>query len=76
MDSVYISDYIMFNKNCNITLDQVDRILPYIKFKQIDSETYQIDGFLNLQDFILQEIQVQIMTLDGKMTIIQNKWIE
>lgn len=28
----YMSDYIMFNKNCDLTFELVDRFLPYIKF--------------------------------------------
>ena len=46
LNSIYISDYIMFNPNCNLTFDQVDRILPYIKFKKIDSDTCQIDRWI------------------------------
>lgn len=36
----------MFNPNCVITIDLVDRILPYIKFKKISSNSYQIDRWL------------------------------
>ena len=43
---VYMSDYIMFNPNCNITIDTVDRVLPYCKFKQIDHDTCQIDKWI------------------------------
>ena len=46
MDKIYVSDYIMFNPNCKLTFDQVDRILPYIKFKKIDSNTVQIDRWI------------------------------
>ena len=46
MTEIYISDFIMFNPNCVITIDLVDRILPYIKFKRIDKKTYQIDRWL------------------------------
>ena len=46
MYSVYVSDYIMFNPNCDITLDMVDRYLPYIKFKQINDNTCQIDRWI------------------------------
>jgi hypothetical protein len=46
MDQIYISDYIMFNSNCKITFDLMDRILPYIKFKKIDLNTIQIDRWI------------------------------
>jgi hypothetical protein len=46
MTEIYISDFIMFNPNCVITIDLVDRILPYIKFKRISSNSYQIDRWL------------------------------
>lgn len=46
MSSIYISDYIMFNPNCNLSLDMVDRILPYIKFKQLSLDTIQIDRWI------------------------------
>ena len=46
MTEIYISDFIMFNPNCVITIDLVDRILPYIKFKKISSNSYQIDRWL------------------------------
>lgn len=46
MTEIYISDYIMFNKNCVITIDLVDRILPYIKFKKNDDDSYQLDRWL------------------------------
>jgi hypothetical protein len=46
MDQIYISDYIMFNPNCEISFDMMDRILPYIKFKKIDSNTVQIDRWI------------------------------
>jgi hypothetical protein len=46
MTEVYISDYIMFNPNCTITIDLVDRILPYIKFKKISNNSYQLDRWL------------------------------
>lgn len=46
MNKIYVSDYIMFNPNCKLTFDQVDRILPYIKFKKIDSNTVQIDRWI------------------------------
>ncbi len=41
-----MSDYIMFNKHCELTLGLVDRFLPYCKFKfNGDHEDYQIDGW-------------------------------
>ena len=46
MNQIYVSDYIMFNPNCKLTFDKVDRILPYIKFKKIDSNTIQIDKWI------------------------------
>lgn len=46
MNNIYVSDYIMFNQNCKLSLDMVDRILPYIKFKKIDSKTIQIDRWI------------------------------
>lgn len=46
MSEIYVSDFIMFNPNCVITIDLVDRILPYIKFKRISSNSYQIDRWL------------------------------
>lgn len=46
MTEIYISDFIMFNPNCVITIDLVDRILPYIKFKRISPNSYQIDRWL------------------------------
>jgi hypothetical protein len=49
MEHIYVSDYIMFNPKCQLTLDLVDRILPYIKFKKIDSNTIQIDRWIYKQ---------------------------
>jgi hypothetical protein len=46
MNQIYVSDYIMFNPNCKLTFDKVDRILPYIKFKKIDLNTIQIDRWI------------------------------
>lgn len=46
MDQIYISDYIMFNQNCEITFDLMDRVLPYIKFKIINNDTIQIDRWI------------------------------
>lgn len=46
MNKIYVSDYIMFNPNCKLSFDNVDRILPYIKFKKIDSNTIQIDRWI------------------------------
>jgi len=40
-----MSDYIMFNKSCELTLELVDRFLPYCKFKFNSHENYQIDGW-------------------------------
>ncbi len=40
-----MSDYIMFNKSCNLTLNLVDRYLPYCKFKYNGESAYQIDGW-------------------------------
>ena len=31
-DQIYMSDYIMFNKNCSISLNTVDKFLGYVKF--------------------------------------------
>ncbi len=44
--SVVISDYIMFNKNYKLKFLDLDRLLPYCKFKNIDHEHYQIDGWI------------------------------
>lgn len=46
MSEIYISDYIMFNPNCNISLDNVDRILPYVKFKKINDNSWQFDRWI------------------------------
>jgi hypothetical protein len=46
MDNIYVSDYIMFNQNCDLSFDIVDRILPYIKFKKINENTIQIDRWI------------------------------
>lgn len=46
LNKIYISDYIMFNPNCKLTFDLIDRILPYIKFKKIDKDTIQIDRWI------------------------------
>ncbi len=43
--SVVVSDYIMFNKNFNLKFLDLDRLLSYCKFKNIDHEHYQIDGW-------------------------------
>lgn len=45
--SVVISDFMMFNKNFDLKLNLVDRLLPYCKFSQdkTSHETYQLDGW-------------------------------
>lgn len=43
ISKIYMSDFIMFNKNYKLTLKLIEKILPYIKFKKIDSNTIQID---------------------------------
>lgn len=40
-----MSDYMMFNKHCELTLGLVDRFLPYCKFKVGGESKYQIDGW-------------------------------
>ncbi len=40
-----MSDYIMFNKHCELNLGLVDRFLPYCKFKVNGETKYQIDGW-------------------------------
>lgn len=36
----------MFNSNCNLSLDMIDRYLSHIKFSQLDSNTCQIDRWI------------------------------
>lgn len=48
IQSVVISDLIMFNKNFYLKLNMVDRLLPYCKFAydETNHETYQLDGWV------------------------------
>lgn len=43
--NVLMSDWIMFNKY-NIKYYQIDRLLNYCKFKRINNNTYQLDGWI------------------------------
>ncbi len=44
-DQIYMSDYIMFNKYCSITLSTVDKFLGYIKFSSSKSMANNIIHF-------------------------------
>jgi hypothetical protein len=57
-NKIYMSDFIMFNQKCKLTFNMIDIILPYIKFKKIDSDTIQIDKWL------FTNINLIIMTSD------------
>jgi hypothetical protein len=45
--SIVLSDFMMFNKNFDLNLNLVDRLLPYCKFSENKTinETYQLDGW-------------------------------
>lgn len=47
--NIYMSEYLIFNPNCNITIDLVDRLLPYIKFTYLNENTYQIDRWVFIE---------------------------
>ena len=46
IQSIVMSDFIMFNKNYNIDFLAVDRLLPYCKIKVINSNKYILDGWV------------------------------